>query len=198
MTRDWVDWHRAYDEPGSRLSQRLAAVQGFVREALDGGAHRVVSLCAGEARDLLGVVGDRPVTGRLVELEPVLAARARAAAPPGIEVVEADAGDTSSLAGAVPADLVLLCGIFGNVRDADVERTCRLAPMLCAPGAVVVWTRHTTPPDLNRSIERWLEESGFGEVAVVGPPDLGYGVGRARLVSDPVPFRAGVRLFRFG
>jgi hypothetical protein len=196
--RDWVEWHREYDDPASRLSQRLAAVQGFVQDALDAGARRVVSLCAGEGRDVLGVVGERPVTGRLVELDPRLAAVARAAAPPGIEVVEADAGDTSSVAGAVPADLVLLCGIFGNVPDGDVERTCRLAPMLCAPGATVIWTRHTSPPDLNASIRRWLAEAGFGDIRFVRPGGTSAGVGVARLVGDPLPFEPGVRLFSFG
>lgn len=41
-------------------------------------------------------------------------------------------------ADAVPADLVLLCGIFGNIPDADVQATVRAAPQLCAPGAEVV------------------------------------------------------------
>jgi hypothetical protein len=29
---------------------------------------------------------------------------------------------------AVPADLVMLCGIFGNINDSDVERTVSAAP----------------------------------------------------------------------
>jgi hypothetical protein len=32
---DWVDWHRPYDEPGSNLARRLAAVQRELRRALD-------------------------------------------------------------------------------------------------------------------------------------------------------------------
>ena len=202
MSRDWVEWHRTYDDPASSLSKRLAVVQGHVRTALDGGARRVLSLCAGEGRDVLGVLADHPaageVTGRLVELDPRLAAVARAAAPPGIEVVEADAGDTSCAAGSVPADLLLLCGIFGNVPDADVERTVRAAPSLCARGATVVWTRKTDEPDLTPSIRRWFAEAGFEELAFDNPAGTHAGIGASRFVAEPARFVPGVRLFSFG
>lgn len=205
MSRDWVAWHLGYDDPSSNLATRLALVQGHVRRALDTGARRVVSLCAGEGRDVLGVLAEGhpaagEVRGRLVELDPGLAAVARrAAAPwPGIEVVEADAGDTSCLEGAVPADLLLLCGIFGNVPDADVERTVRTAPSLCAPGALVVWTRHVDPPDLTPSVRRWFADAGFEELAFDQPEGTHAGVGLARLVADPAPFGRSVRMFAFG
>lgn len=202
MSRDWATWHRTYDDPASSLSKRLAVVQRHVRDAVDGGARRVLSLCAGEGRDVLGVLAGHPaageVTGRLVELDPRLAAVARALAPPGIEVVEADAGDTSCAMGAVPADLLLLCGIFGNVPDADVERTVRAAPSLCAPGATVVWTRKTDEPDLTPAIRRWFVETGFEELGFENPGGTHAGVGAARLVLPPAEFVPGVRLFSFG
>lgn len=202
MSRDWVDWHGAYDDPTSSLSTRLAVVQGHVRRAVDGGAPRVLSLCAGDGRDVLGVLARHPaasdVTGRLVELDPRLAAVARAAAPPGVEVVEADAGDTGCAVGAVPADLVLLCGIFGNVPDADVERTVRAAPSLCARGATVVWTRHVDEPGLTPSIRRWFVEAGFDELAFENPAGTHAGIGASRLVAEPARFVPGVRLFAFG
>ena len=154
MTHDWHEWHTAYDQPESPLSRRLATVQGCIRTVLDAAAPgpiRVVSMCAGEGRDLLGVLDDHPrradVHGRLVELDPELAATARAHAPAGIEVLCADAGALASYAGAVPADLVLVCGVFGNITDADMMRTIDLLPTLCAPGAHVIWTRHRRPPD---------------------------------------------------
>lgn len=74
--RDWFAWHRPYDDPDSDLRRRLAAVQGFIAEALTRqppGRIRVVSVCAGQARDLLGVLRDHrrrhDVEGRLVELD---------------------------------------------------------------------------------------------------------------------------------
>src|SRR5436190_7358915 len=119
MAPDWHEWHRAYDAPDSPLSHRLAVVQRLIRAVLDAappGPIRVISMCAGEGRDLLGVLEHHPrradVEGRLVELDPVLASTARSRAPVGVEVLCADAGTTSSYGAAVPADLVLVCGVF--------------------------------------------------------------------------------------
>src|SRR5262245_38657099 len=121
MTVDWREWHRAYDVPSSPLSQRLALVQQCIRDALDDarpGRLQVVSMCAGEGRDLIGALGAHPrrddVSGRLVELDPELASRAREAAPPRTEVLVADAGISDAYEDAVPADIVLMCGVFGN------------------------------------------------------------------------------------
>ena len=188
--RDWVRWHEQYDDPAGHLFERLAVVRRWVTWAVDRGATTVLSACAGDGRDVRGA----PLLGRLVELDPVLAARARATAGPGIEVLEADAGTTDAYAGAVPADLVLLCGIFGNVSDEDIRTTVEAAPMLCAAGAVVIWTRHRRAPDLTPSIRRWFVDAGFEEVAFEGDS---YGVGVARLVEPPVPLQLGRRLFRF-
>lgn len=58
---DWHGWHDDYDRPGSPLELRLRAVRARVREALDGsppGPLRAISLCAGQGRDLPGVLAD--------------------------------------------------------------------------------------------------------------------------------------------
>src|SRR5271154_2837323 len=72
----WVAWHDAYDDPSSPLSARLATVQSHIEEALDrapAGEVRVVSICAGQGRDLVGVLaGHRrrtEVRARLVEAD---------------------------------------------------------------------------------------------------------------------------------
>src|SRR5690242_10949974 len=155
MPRDWHEWHRAYDQPDSPLSRRLRVVQQNVRAALDvapPGDIRVISMAAGEARDILGVLDDHPrrddVRGRLVELDPELAAVARSRAPARLDVFVGDAGQTASYANALPADLVLVCGVFGNITDDDMFHTVGRLPMLCAPGATVIWTRHRRPPDI--------------------------------------------------
>src|SRR5258708_1828827 len=94
----WVDWHRAYDVADGPLALRLAIVQRCIGDTLTAappGPVRAISMCAGEGRDLLGVLAHHPrgndATGRLVELDPALAAHARAAAPEGIEVHGGDA-----------------------------------------------------------------------------------------------------------
>ena len=201
---DWVAWHADYDVEGSRLQRRLEVVQSFIRDALDAapdGPVRVVSMCAGQARDLVGALTSHPrrsdVTGRLVELDPTNVAYARRSLEDvgvtGIEVVEGDAGALSAYDGAVPADLVLACGIFGNVAGTDIARTVALLPRLCADGATVVWTRHRAEPDLTPTIRRWFREAGFAEVGFEGPDDENFGVGAHRFAGEP----DAVRLFAF-
>ena len=206
---DWEAWHRAYEDPASRLSRRLAVVQRFVGDAIDRaprGRVGILSLCAGEGRDVVGVVRDHPrrdnVDAVLVEANAALAASARAAVDAAglagqVTVVEADAGITTNLRKGVPADVLLLCGIFGNVTDDDVEHTVRKASTLCNDGATVVWTRHPTPPDLTVSIRQWFAESGFVEVGFEAPEEWRFGVGAHRLIAEPEAFPSDLRLFTF-
>ncbi|NJP94656.1 SAM-dependent methyltransferase [Nonomuraea sp. FMUSA5-5] len=201
MTRqDWMRWHDAYDEPGSSLKDRLDVVRAWVGRALDEGASRVVSMCAGQGRDLLPVLAAHPrrgqVRARLVELDERIAATARAAAPEGVEVVCGDASVTDAYAGAVPADLVLACGIFGNITDDDIRRTAATLPRLCAPGAMVIWTRGRHAPDLVPAICEWFEECGFERVAVEGEGTK-YGIGVHRYTGPPVALEPGTRMFTF-
>ena len=108
-----------------------------------------------------------------------------------------DAALADAYQGAVPADLVLACGIFGNLADTDVARTIAYLPQMCATGGTVVWTRHRRPPDLTVDIRRWFAESGFEELAFEAPPDARFGVGTQRLVAAHAPLCTGVRLFTF-
>jgi hypothetical protein len=195
---DWAAWHADYDND-TPLRRRLEIVQRHIGNVLDAQMEtsplQVVSMCAGEARDLLGAVarGDRrDLRGRLVELDQALAAIARSGAAAlgldGIEVVVGDAGHTRAYAGAVPADLVLACGVFGNITDEDIERTVRALPSMCRPGATVIWTRHRNPPDVTSAIRSWLVESGFVEVAFDPVPDSPASVGVARYAGQAQPF----------
>lgn len=204
--KDWYAWHSPYDDPGSQLARRLAVVQGQLSDALDrcrSGRIRVTSMCAGQGRDILGVLARHPragdVVARLVEFDPRNAAVARqGAAPfPGVEVVEGDAGRTDAYAGAVPVDVLLACGVFGNISDEDIERTVAAFPSLCAPGATVIWTRHRQEPDVTPRVREWFRSAGFEEVAFCALPDSMMTVGSNRLVGEALPFRAGQYLFRF-
>ncbi len=178
--RDYRAWHRQYDDPTSALSWRLRKVQGHLRAELDrtAGSLRVVSACSGDGRDVLGVLSARVDADRvhatLVELRPDIAddARAAASALPNVEVRTADAGESDSYFGAVPAGIVLMVGVFGNIGDSDVERTVRATPQLCAPGALVVWSRAPERGNLNDLVRRWYAEAGCTELdyAVSGGP----------------------------
>jgi hypothetical protein len=205
---DWSAWHADYLDPSSPLSARLRVVQEHVAGWLDATTGRhvtVLSSCAGDGRDILDVLSDREdagrVSGTLLEANPTnagrAAERARRLGLSGFEVRCTDAGSTSAYVGAVPADLVLLCAIFGNIEDDDVRRTVAAAPQLCAAGATVVWTRHRRAPDLTPSIRQWFQEDGFEEVDFVAPRQAMYSVGVHRMVGDPQELVEGRRLFAF-
>ncbi len=130
---DWRAWHDAYENPDSGLAQRLVLVREQIRAALGRlppGPVKAVSMCAGQGHDLIGALtgherrGD--VTARLVELDEhnvLLACRAaQDAGLNGVQVVTGDASLTNSYLGAVPADLVLVCGVFGNTRQGSSRR----------------------------------------------------------------------------
>ena len=206
--RDWVEWHRGYDDPGSLLSRRGELVQGHLRAELDrapAGDVRLISLGAGQGRDVIGALTGHPrrddVRARLVELDERNAAiarqAARAAGLHGVEVLQADAGVTDACAGAVPAQVVLACGIFGNITGSDIQATVAALPSLCAPGALVVWTRHRRPPDLTTAIRSWFGAAGFREEAFDTSTDGFMSVGAHRLTGEPAPLMPGRRLFTF-
>jgi hypothetical protein len=207
--RDWAAWHSAYDDPSSSLSARLRCVQAHLCDAIDrapAGRISLISLCAGQGRDVIGVLPDHPRRGDvqavLVEADERIVGLAReAAAARGLAEVEvrvADAGLVASFADALPADVLLLCGIFGNVSDRGIERTIRAAPALCHPGATVIWTRNRRPPDLTPQVRAWFTESGFEDVAFDAlDTSVKIGVGVSRLGRAPAAGRPDGRLFTF-
>jgi Putative methyltransferase len=207
MPSEWVEWHKGYDG-GQALSRRLDAVQRLIREAIDDlppGPIHAISMCAGDGRDLLGVLLSHPrrtdVRACLVELDPELASRGREALSreevQGVEFRRADASTTDAYKGAVPADLVLVCGVFGNISDDDIHNTVDHLPELCAPRAIVIWTRGRFEPDLTPTVRRWFAEAGFEERAFVTFPGSTMSVGAHRLHAAARPFRPHERLFTF-
>jgi hypothetical protein len=204
---DWQAWHDDYDLPDSPLARRLRVVQEQVRAALDrspSGPLRVISLCAGQGHDLLGVLAGHPrrvdVRARLVELDARNTAAAletaRAAGLSQVEVVTADAALTDHYRGMVPADLVLACGVFGNITDEDIERTIDSCSQLCKTGGTVIWTRHRRLPDRVPLICDWFEERGFDR-QWVSEPDAGFGVGVHCFAGEPRRLALGLRMFTF-
>ncbi len=202
-------WHAEYDDPSSALSGRLHRVRAHLRRAIDdapAGRVRLLSLCAGQGRDVIGMLPGHPrraeVEAVLVELDEdnVASARrgAQAAGLSQVQVRRADAGRVTSFADALPADILLLCGIFGNVSPEDIQRTARAAPALCAAGATVIWTRHRRPPDLTPDIRAWFAASGFTEIAFDALDNATLtGIGVGRLWQVPAASLPGEPLFTF-
>lgn len=207
MTK-WATWHEEYGNPESDISRRLRHVQRRLADGLDNapaGPIRLISLCAGEGRDVIGVLPTHArrddVAARLVELDPGIAAKARAAAEHAgltqVQVVTGDAAAVSAYAGLAPADIVLACGIFGNVVDEHIQRTIVGLRQLATPGATVLWTRSRRDPDLTPTIRTWFTEAGFSEIGFDYEDGRDFSVGSHRFDGETAPFEPDLRLFEF-
>jgi hypothetical protein len=204
---DWHAWYGQYDDENSSLSRRLRVVQQRLDELVDGEppVRRVLSLCAGDGRDILPVVARLPNARRpelhLVEIDPALAAAAqRRAVDVGVAatVVVGDAGLAKTWQNVGPVDLLMLCGIFGNISEADIRTTIRASRGMLNHGGSAIWTRgrFAAGPDLRPQIRAWFREAGFTETAFDSEP-TGYGVGVNRVTSHLPPTPVPDRLFAF-
>ena len=140
----------------------------------------------------------------LVELDPVLVAFARErAAAAGVAarvaVVEGDASLSHWYGENLPADLVLVCGVFGNISGSDIARTIQALPGWGRSGTQVIWTRHRRPPDATPAIRAGFAAAGFTELAFEAPDGYILSVGRHRLDGEakPIPFDPAHTLFEF-
>ena len=163
-------------------------------------------MCAGQGRDVIDVVATHPrgpeVSALLVELDPALVAfardRARAAGVADrIRIVEGDASLSRWYADDVPADLVLVCGVFGNISAADITRTIQALRGFCRPGrprdvdpAPTPARRHAGHP--GRLRRRRLHGDGLR-----GPEGSVLAVGHHRFDGATAPFDPDQRLFDF-
>jgi hypothetical protein len=167
---------------------------------------RIVSMCAGQGRDVIDVVASHPrrtqVSALLVELDPALVAFARtraAAAGVGdqVRVAEGDASLARWYEDEVPANLVLACGVFGNISAADITATVHALPGFLRPGGHVIWTRHRRPPDATPAIRACFAAVGFDELAFVAPEGTVMTVGHHRFTGSTTAFDPDRKLFDF-
>jgi hypothetical protein len=204
----WQAWHESYADEASPLSRRLRLVQQHIASWLEQRSDErltAVSVCAGQGQYLIGVLASRSdaqrVHATLLENDAGNVAVARAAAAQAglstMTIRHADAGRLSSYAGTVPADLLLMVGVFGNISDADVERTVAALPQVCAEGATVIWTRTRRDPDLTPAVREWFRAAGFREQAFHAPDGVRFSVGVHRFESAPRPLEPSGSLFTF-
>ncbi len=210
METNWVSWHEPYADETSPLSRRLRVIQEHLAAWLEhqqpsDDRLRVLSLCAGDGRDLLEVLAHRAdaeqVDAVLVEITPELTQRVRdVAAASGLDRVRVrtgDAGDPQVYADCAGVDLLLLAGVFGNISDTDVQRVIATLPMLCRAGARVIWTRHRKEPDLTPSIRDWFARAGFVEQSFTAPADVYFTVGVHDFHGTAAAWSPPSRLFTF-
>ena len=191
---DWEQWHHAYDDASSKRYLRLKVVQDRIRTWLDeapDGPLKVVSICAGQGRDLLPVLATHAraedVSARLVETDPRNIEVGQAVATPAhVEYTRQDAGLAASYVGMVPADLVLVAGVLGNLRPDDAERTVEACAAWCKVGGVVIWTRHRENPDPVPAICDGFERRGLHRMFLT-EPEMAFTVGVHRQIRPPNP-----------
>jgi hypothetical protein len=196
VTSHWQQWHAPYEDPTSSLSRRLAVVQRQIARTLDEappGRIEIFSVCAGQGRDLIDVLATHPrgddAHALLVELDEgnVRWARERAtqlSVP--CEIVQADAAESALYTNFRPAWLAVVCGVFGNISDDDIQATIGAMATMVRAGGSVVWTRHRLEPNLVPSIRQWFHDSGFEEAEYEDVVDSSAAVGRHRLVNPTV------------
>lgn len=206
MAADWNAWHGHYDDPSSDLARRLLTVRTVLGDVLArrGAADTtLVSMCAGDGRDTLPVLADghRGVRAVLVDIDPTLGVAARAAASAAdlqnVEVRTADAALLATYADIPRADVLLACGVFGNVTDEALERIVVHLPLFLNDDAVVLWTRgarqHGHDPsthdgDPSDHVRDVFTGHGYREEAFIRPAAASYRVGlhrRTAAVSTP-------------
>jgi len=203
MAKDWFEWHERY-QTDDVLQQRLEIVRKYISDSLDAaalGTIQVVSACSGDGRDLLGVLATHPrakdVRARLVELNPQLVERGKEAiAKLGlteqIEFINGDASLTASFAGAVPADIVIVCGVFGNLPDeAVLQKLIRNLHYFTKTGGFALWTRgHRDGINYSERVRQIFQENEFTEVDFQLTATGNMGVGRHRFegqtLSEPI------------
>jgi hypothetical protein len=215
MAKAWLDWHRHYDNPNSSIALRLTVVQRDLRRALveapcdeDGIVH-LICMCAGEGRDVLPVLaeqnGGRRVKAILVEFDEIMAQRARIEVAnlglSEVEVKTADAGTTDTYLDLPPAQILLVCSVFGNITVEDMRRTIATLPALLAIDGIVIWTRAgRTGHDPSLEVRRCFLDNGFTEISFTSTADDMFRVGMHRLADRPSDLRLqqhGTRMFTF-
>ncbi len=205
----WFNWHSRYDDLESADTDRLEIVQRVLSDALDQApphtSLKAVSVCAGQARDLLPVLINHPrghdVSARLVEADPLNASFLHGAlgstALRTVDLVVGDGGDTANYRGAVPADLVLLGGVFANISSADAHRTVTALPGFCRPGGLVVWSSYGPRLAAADSVLSQLENGPFQRYTLVRRTGWEFLVAAHRYTGADSELSPRSRLFSF-
>lgn len=206
--KDWVEWHKHYDTADSSLNQRLVLVQSAIRQCLpqQRDVYTILDICAGDGRDLIEVLSNYEhkdsLRGVLVELDSQLVnemqVRAQTAnIPPSLNIIQDDASQTHTYKDSIPADLILLCGVFGNISNDDIAKTIQNLPKFCKRGTRVIWTLNRRAPDRTDEIRDLFHANGFDEANFVSTNDATYGVGVHTFTAPTPAMGDNVTMFSF-
>ena len=207
---DWVKWHEGYEGSPS-LAARLDLVRTHIANCLDtcpDGPIRVLGVCAGDGRDLIGALVDhqraRDVEARLVELNRVLIEQGQAIAQAAgltgqVQFVNADATISSTYKGMTPAHLVLLCGVLGNIGPVDTSRLIEALACLCRTDGFVIWTRSYQGDGARQIVttRELFRQFAFKELCFDITPEGDFGIATHRYLGEILPLPEEQKLFEF-
>lgn len=207
-SKDWFEWHAPYNDPETPLSRRLAIVKQALRKLLPDQPDKpvkLISVCAGQGLDVVDTLIEYPhsrqVQARLIELNEANVREAQQhvwnAGLSNVEVVLGDAANLAAYQGVAPADIVLICGVFGNVSNNDIFQIIDTLPQLCKKGAGIIWTRSRRDPDITPTVREYFTDHSFVEESFVAPDDVIFSVGVNRFEGKPQELDPDGKMFEF-
>jgi Putative methyltransferase len=211
MPIDWVAWHERY-KTNRGLKARLRAVCGQIENCLSAcppGPIRVVSVCSGDGRDLLSALINHPrerdVVAYLIDTERALVDAGQDSANISglgdqLHFIVGDATLPSSYKGMLPADLVLVCGVFGHVLKEDLQRLVHSLGCMCKTGGYVIWTRHAKAWDGESHvplINQLFEQTRFEQIGFSVTEEGASCIGTYRYTGEPAELSTEETVFMF-
>lgn len=208
---DWVEFLKGYDL-WPPLQSRLMLVREHLASALMHAPHgpiQITSICAGDGRDVIGALEHHPrrkdVSTTLIELNAELVSRGRNAAAAmnmsdSIHFLNADATLANTYYGTPVADVLLMAGVLGNVRERHERMLIDNLAQLCRAGTTLIWTRGSAGNENLQAVQRILALLGnadFVEVALSETNPAGFVVGSHRFDGKPRSLNKAARLFEF-
>jgi hypothetical protein len=207
---DWAQWHDLYDV-SLPLKERLLAVRAQIAAAaakVPGTSVHLVSLCAGDGRDVIGTFAAaearHDVHATLIASHPALVTRGQAAVEHlglagRITFRCADVTHSSTYVDLRPAQIIVLSGVFGNLKARDMPRLIVALPSLCDREASVIWTRNVFDDDAKATqlIRECFVAADFTEEVVVRTPLGFFAVGTHAFRGVRRPLSVNTTLFAF-
>ncbi len=205
----WSGWpEKAYQREG--YQQRLQAVEEHLGECLDeapAGPVRILSMCAGDGRDVIGAVRShrrrKDIAAWLVELNSQSVELGKgysvnAGLDRTLKFINADATIYSTYRSIGPADIVLVCGVWGHVPAHEKTLLVRAISTLCKPGGAVIWTRGTSKGiGRVREIEALFAGSWWEKERVTYTADAAWAIATYRYRGPAHELPAVGQIFHF-
>jgi SAM-dependent methyltransferase len=205
----WSNWPaRAYLRSSYRL--RLGEVQAHLSRCLDEAAPGpvyIVSLCAGDGRDVTGTLEAHPrrsdVEAWLVErdwksVEAGIQSAAGKELRDHVHFILGDATNYATYANLSVCDIVVFCGVLGHVMPCEKAETVKRVAQFCKPGGAIVWTRGLKRGKSRVSdVERLFDQALCEKVRSSVTADGKWGIVTHRYMGPAVERPKCGRIFNF-